>query len=88
MHCSSVFLSRDKDAKYCTRKCYYDDRFGVTKVRNIEPNNAWKDKTCPYNQYVCCQEQKCDKCGWNPKVEKARMARYQRVIKREVAEHG
>ena len=29
---------------------------------------------CPHNAGVDCEEIKCDICGWNPKVEKARRA--------------
>lgn len=87
MTCGRVFLSRTKDAKYCTRMCYIQDRFNGTK--KAEPKKeVCVDNTCPYNLYVCCDKQKCDRCGWNPKVAKARMARYQRVRNREVAEHG
>lgn len=87
MTCGSAFLSRSKDAKYCTRMCYIQDRFNNP---NREPKkDACVDKTCPYNQYVACQKQKCDYCGWNQKVAKARMTRYKRVRGiREVAERG
>jgi hypothetical protein len=27
---------------------------------------------CPYNKEVTCSDRMCGKCGWNPKVEKAR----------------
>lgn len=86
-HCGRVFLSRSKDAKYCTRMCFINERFkGPRKTK--PKKEVCADKTCPYNLYVCCDKQKCDQCGWNPKVAKARMARYQRVRNREVAEHG
>lgn len=31
-------------------------------------------KLCPYNVYITCPAdgRKCDKCGWNPKVEEKR----------------
>lgn len=84
--CGNVFLSSKKDAKYCTRMCYINDRFNNP---NRKHKDACADKTCPYNMYVSCQKPKCDQCGWNPKVAKARMARYQRVRGiREGAEHG
>lgn len=29
---------------------------------------------CPYNDGVDCSREKCDRCGWNPDVSKARLA--------------
>lgn len=34
-----------------------------------------KYKTCPYNDACRCSEATCKRCGWNPKVAKARMER-------------
>lgn len=85
--CGRLFLSTNKDALYCTRMCYIDHRFN--KPNRQLKTDAHVDRTCPYNLYVVCQKQQCDRCGWNPKVAKARMARYQRVRgNSEVAEHG
>ena len=30
------------------------------------------EKICPYNQEVICNDQKCERCGWYPPVEKKR----------------
>ena len=89
-HCGGVFLSRDKYARYCTRRCYQQERFkGRKKVDPKPKDDSLQDRTCPHNEYVVCPERKCDRCGWNPKVANARMARYKRVRGiREVAEHG
>ena len=27
---------------------------------------------CPYNRAIICDEEKCRKCGWNPRVEQER----------------
>lgn len=32
-------------------------------------------RICPHNEGVLCESMKCVKCGWNPKVEKARRER-------------
>lgn len=33
-----------------------------------------KELQCPFNAWVKCQKKsKCQKCGWNPKVEKERL---------------
>ena len=29
-------------------------------------------KTCPHNEEVVCESYKCNNCGWNPKVARAR----------------
>ena len=29
-------------------------------------------KSCPYNERVDCDSDTCDRCGWNPVVEKMR----------------
>ena len=31
------------------------------------------ENICPYNREVDCKTPKCDRCGWNPEVAKARM---------------
>lgn len=38
---------------------------------------------CPHNEGVCCHPvvNKCDRCGWNPAVEKARNAQIKRDMK-------
>ena len=31
---------------------------------------------CLFNEAVLCNEQKCEKCGWNPKVAKDRLSKF------------
>lgn len=31
---------------------------------------------CRFNDGVVCNEQHCDKCGWNPKVHEERLKQY------------
>ena len=31
------------------------------------------ENICRYNREVDCKTQKCDRCGWNPEVAKARL---------------
>lgn len=52
-----------QDARYCGDKCR---KIGCTFFKNTE--NA-----CKYNSGVCCNEEKCDSCGWNPAVAAKRL---------------
>ena len=55
-------------------------RRGKMELQYIKNDPNWKKKrksyaykTCPYNEAVRCREVGCKRCGWNPKVAKARM---------------
>lgn len=41
--------------------------------RKIASKNP-KPTQCPHNDGCRCIEQKCDRCGWNPSVDKQRRA--------------
>lgn len=49
------------------------------KLQYIQNDPNWKQrkkypfKTCPYNEEVRCNHVNCKRCGWNPKVAKARL---------------
>ena len=34
------------------------------------------ENVCPHNNEVVCRTAKCDRCGWNPEVAKARLDEY------------
>ena len=36
---------------------------------------------CRFNDGVVCNEQHCDKCGWNPEVAQARRLEYEKKLK-------
>lgn len=39
---------------------------------------------CPHNEGCACKRKECHKCGWNPKVAKARAER----VRKEALENG
>ena len=49
-------------AKYCSTKCRNKDYKRIIELEN----------PCKHNKGVICDDQKCDGCGWNPEVQKAR----------------
>ena len=56
--------SPTQNRKFCSTKCQYR-YYERTRIKPTESE-------CKYNSGVLCACKKCDKCGWNPKVEKAR----------------
>ena len=55
---------RSQSAKFCSNRCR--DR---AYRRGINQDNRTK---CMHNDGVICNDHKCDGCGWNPEVQKAR----------------
>ena len=60
---------------------------GAMKLQYIKNDPDWKSKRkseksapCPYNDGVHCDTKDCWRCGWNPKVEKARKEAYERRV--------
>ena len=53
-----------QNAIYCSPKCNSRHRKKMLK--------AMEKCKCKHNEYVICNDQKCDGCGWNPEVQKAR----------------
>ena len=39
---------------------------------NWKSKKSFKNIPCPYNEGCYCTSKDCWRCGWNPKVEKAR----------------
>lgn len=52
-----------KQQKYCSNEC---------RVLGIKRRGGWCGDACPHNPEVLCTDPDCDKCGWNPEVEKKR----------------
>lgn len=46
------------------------------EMRSLIPNTDFKivggPGVCLFNTSVDCLDKKCDRCGWNPEVDKAR----------------
>ena len=40
----------------------------------VQPKDMSYARICPHNEGVLCENMRCAKCGWNPKVDKARRA--------------
>ena len=60
----SIDNSPQQNKKFCSKRCldrYYDKQ-----------RQKPKEAECKYNDGVLCARRKCEKCGWNPEVEKAR----------------
>lgn len=38
----------------------------------VPKKNASYARICPHNEGILCEKMQCGKCGWNPKVIKAR----------------
>ncbi len=59
-----IDTSRTQNRMFCSKLCsnrYYEKK----RSKPIEA-------VCKYNDGVLCANHKCDRCGWNPVVEKAR----------------
>jgi hypothetical protein len=68
--CGTEFITRRKDAKYCSHLCANNKTSA-----NIGVKRGRYDKlVCPHNKYVCCEKKDCINCGWNPMVAKMRSA--------------
>ena len=69
--CGAEFVKTRPGKKYCSRKC------AVVAARRAKFKRD-KDETvsCPHNVDVLCNYPKCNSCGWNPVVAKARLKKY------------
>lgn len=78
IYCGELFTASDHSPKYCSRKCYRLFRSACyLEQKGIE-------FACPHNVAIECYTKKCDSCGWNPEVAKARLEAYERKRKGEV----
>ena len=59
--CGKEFVTRFKDARFCSHKCANGRKRGIGVCN------------CPHNEALICNERKCGSCGWNPKVAQRRM---------------
>lgn len=63
--CGKKFKADRKSRKFCSHSC--SGHFRVVPENGVE---------CPNNQFVNCYDLRCDKCGWNPVVAKARLDKF------------
>lgn len=54
-----------QNAKFCSEKCRNRHRYMSNGGKKAQPS-------CEYNKGVSCSKQECDRCGWNPSVERMR----------------
>jgi hypothetical protein len=81
--CGKEFKTTRPHQKYCCHSC--SNRFRNADYGNFDKSLEWKRSTtdesmwqCPYQINVECSCRNCDRCGWNPKVAKARTEAFAR----------
>ena len=68
--------SSNRVGRYCSRECYF------TAVKRVEaPKKEVKPRApvgeCVFQpESVVCGDRKCENCGWNPVVAKARLDKF------------
>lgn len=67
--------------------CFRKENIKRVRLQYIKNDPDWKSKRkseksapCPYNEGCHCTSKDCWRCGWNPKVEKARKEAYERRV--------
>lgn len=86
--CGKVFTDTRADRVYCSHSCSATNRDRGTGTAHCDTSLEWKRTEsnallweCPYNNAVGCSFRKCDRCGWNPEVAKARTEAFERKLK-------
>lgn len=81
-YCGAGFKTDRKAQKFCCKSCS-NRRYDSHEMGCFDSSLVWErlasDKTrwqCPYETYVACTFRRCDNCGWNPEVAKARLEAY------------
>ena len=81
--CGKVFMADRKSRVFCSRTCVAVNCSRAAGTTHCDHSLDWKRKEsnglmweCPYNKAVECSFRRCDKCGWNPEVAKARLDKY------------
>ena len=77
--CGKDYVTEKKNQVCCCRKC--SNKIKSRRIHNYDASLVWErvpsDQSlwqCPYRECVACKTRDCDKCGWNPVVEKRRKA--------------
>lgn len=66
--CGAICTTNRGNQKYCSTHCsqLYRDKLRHPPVAFVQ---------CKFNHAVECSHGDCDRCGWNPEVEKKRKER-------------
>lgn len=64
----AIDKSLAKNGKYCSDECRNRGKY-IKYIKGIKKRVVM---VCKYKEGVDCLKEKCDKCGWNPEVEKRR----------------
>ena len=75
--CGITFRT-DRDRQvFCSHKCSSTNRSMKCGMAHCDTSLNWKKINgvwvCPYKEEVGCTFRRCDVCGWNPEVAKARL---------------
>lgn len=74
--CGAEFITRRKDAKYCSHVCANNKNTDGILFKK----ERYDKFVCPHNKEVRCLVKDCITCGWNPAVEKTRRAKIMRKL--------
>ena len=82
-YCGNEFMG-SKGQIFCSHACANMGR-SVIEVEDYDNSLTWEKDSdrlwiCPYAKNVGCRIRKCNECGWNPKVAKARSIEIKRKL--------
>ena len=87
-NCGKTFETLNYRQKHCSHTCANQHRenagFDTTLNWKRSATNKWVWQ-CPYNKECECYGRRCNKCGWNPEVAKART---EAIMGKMCGEHG
>lgn len=75
LYCGDEFIG-SKGQIFCSHTCANRGR-RILEKGDFDHSLTWERDAdrkwiCPYAENVSCHRRNCNKCGWNPKVEKER----------------
>ena len=74
--CGAEFITRRKDAKYCSHACANNKAQPVLGTKKCRHDKF----VCPHNNAVFCSTRDCITCGWHPYVAKDRSAKIKQKL--------
>ncbi len=78
--CGKTFTDNIADRVFCSLSCSATNRSRTCGMAHCDTSLNWKKVDgkweCPYQKNVGCTFRRCDKCGWNPEVAKARTEKF------------
>ena len=74
IECGAKAIDRGsrQDAKFCSTNCN-------SKNYKREQRKIARMNKCKYNEWVLCDVESCENCGWNPKVQQARVEKLEEL---------